>query len=129
MWKYLIAWFVMLLVSVANGTLRDFTYGKYMDELSAHQWSTVSSVLLLGFVIWGFMRLYPAASGKAALLIGLFWMALTVAFEFLFFHYVGGHSWAELFANYNIAQGRVWVVVLIWIAVAPYLFFRLRGQG
>ena len=129
MWKYLIAWFVMLLVSVANGTVRDFTYGKYMDEVSAHQWSTVSSALLLGFVIWGFMRLYPVASGKAALLIGLFWMALTVAFEFLFFHYVGGHSWAELFANYNIAQGRVWVVVLIWIAVAPYLFFRLQERS
>lgn len=126
MWKYLIAWFVMLLVSVANGTLRDFTYGKYMDELNAHQLSTISGVLLLGFVIWRFMRFYPAASGKAALSIGLFWMALTVAFEFLFFHYIGGHSWAELFANYNIAQGRVWVVVLIWIAVAPYLFFRLH---
>lgn len=128
MWKYLIAWFVMLLVSVANGALRDFTYGKHMDELSAHQLSTVASIVLLGIVIGGFTRLYPAASGTVAILTGLFWMALTVAFEFLFFHYVGGRPWAELLANYNVRQGRVWVAVLLWVAIAPYLFFRLRQR-
>jgi hypothetical protein len=125
MWKYLIAWFVMLLVSIANGTVRDFTYGKRMAELSAHQLSTASGVLLLGIVIHGFVRRYPPSSGQKAVSIGLLWMALTVAFEFLFFHYVGGHSWAELFANYDVSKGRVWVFVLIWVAVAPYLFFRL----
>jgi len=48
MWKYLIAWFVMLLVSVANGALRQFTFGKYLDEKSAHQISTVIGIFLLG---------------------------------------------------------------------------------
>jgi hypothetical protein len=49
-----------------------------------------------------------------------------VAFEFLFFHFVGGHSWSELLANYNIFAGRVWVVVLLWVAAAPYVFFHFR---
>lgn len=126
MWKYLTTWFVMLLVSVANGVVRDLTYGKHMAELTAHQLSTVSCVFLLGIVIWGFVRLYPPSSERKALLLGLLWLALTVAFEFLFFHYVGGHSWAELLANYNVLQGRVWVVVLVWIAIAPFFFYRLR---
>jgi hypothetical protein len=96
-----------------------------MDELTAHQLSTVSSVLVLGIVIWGFVQLYPPSSSQGAVSIGLLWMALTVAFEFLFFHYVGGHSWSELLANYNVLKGRVWVVVLVWVAIAPYVFFRL----
>ena len=125
MWKYLTAWFVMLLVSVANGAVRDFTYGRRVDELTAHQLSTATGVLLLGIVIRGFVRLYPPASGREAISIGLLWMALTVAFEFLFFHYVGGHSWSELLGNYNVLKGRVWVVVLAWIAIAPYVFFRV----
>lgn len=129
MWKYLIAWFMMLIVSVANGAVRDFTYGRQMDQLSAHQLSTVSGVLLLGIVIRLFVRRYPPPSGKKAFSIGLLWMALTVAFEFLFFHYVGGHSWAELLANYNVLRGRVWVVVLAWVAIAPYLFFRLDRRA
>ena len=63
-------------------------------------------------------------SARQAWYIGLFWLALTVAFEFLFFHYVGGHSWAELLANYDIASGRLWPLILLWVTVAPYLFYR-----
>jgi len=33
-----------------------------------------------------------------------FLLALTVAFEFLFFHYVGGRSWSKLLANYNLLE-------------------------
>lgn len=123
--KYLAAWFAMLLVSIANGAARDLTYGRHMGELAAHQVSTASSILLLGAVIQGFVRRFPPTSARHAVGIGLGWAALTVAFEFLFFHYVGGHSWAELLANYNVAAGRVWVVVLLWVAVAPYVFFHL----
>ena len=126
MWKYLVAWLLMLLVSIANGAVRDFTYGKHMDELTAHQLSSVSGILVLALVIRGFVRRYPPLSSREAISIGLLWMALTVAFEFLFFHYVGGHSWSELLANYNVLRGRVWVVVLAWVAIAPYLFFRLK---
>ena len=126
MWKYLIAWFVMLLVSVVNGALRQFTFGKYVDETSAHQISTVIGIFLLGIVIWAYVRRYPPSSGLQALWIGLLWMGLTVAFEFLFFHYVDGRSWSELLANYNLFEGRVWVAVLAWVAIAPYVFFRCR---
>jgi len=126
-WKYLVAWLLMLLVSVGNGAVRDFTYGRHMNELTAHQLSTSAGILLLGGIIWIFVRLYPPSSGNQAVSIGLLWMALTVAFEFLFFHFVGGHSWSELLANYDILKGRVWVLVLLWLAVAPYVFFRFRG--
>lgn len=125
-WKYLATWCVMLLVSIANGAARDLTYGKYMSELAAHQLSTVTSVLSLGVVIWVFVRRYPPSSARHAVTIGLAWATLTVAFEFLFFHFIGGHTWAELLANYNIFEGRVWVVVLLWVAAAPYVFFRFR---
>jgi hypothetical protein len=123
---YVIAWFAMLLVSIANGALRDFTYGPRVGELAGHQISTATSVLLLGLVIAFFIRRHPPASARHALGIGLAWMVCTIAFEFLFFHFAGGHAWSELLANYDVSRGRVWVVVLAWIAVAP-LILRRRG--
>jgi hypothetical protein len=45
-------------------------------------------------------------------------MALTVTFEFLFFHFFGGHPWSELLAHYNVANGRVWVLILAWPGLA-----------
>lgn len=109
MGKYLIAGCVMLLVAVANGALRDRTYGRLVGPSTAQQLSTVSGILLLGCVMGLFQRRHPAASGRQAVAIGLFWAALAVAFELLFFHDLGGHSWAALLANYDLAAGRTWV--------------------
>lgn len=129
MLKYLAVWFEMLMIAVANGALRDFTYGKRISELAGHQLSTLIGSALLGIVMWGFVRLHPPASGREAISIGLYWMVLTMAFEFLVFHFVGGHSWTELIGNYNLLKGRVWVLLLVWIATAPYIFYRLQQRG
>jgi hypothetical protein len=129
MLRYLIAWSVMLIASVANGAVRDFTYGKYVSELLAHQLSTLSGMVLLGTVIFAFVHFWPPATARQALFMGLIWMLLTVAFEFIFFHFVAGHPWAELLANYDLLHGRIWVLLLAWIAIAPYLFHRLRQHA
>lgn len=121
-------WCLMLLASIGNGALRDFTYGRGMSELAAHQLSTVCSVGLLGLIMGLALRRWPAGSGAEAWRIGLCWMGLTVAFEFLFFHYIGRHPWAELLANYDLLGGRVWVLVLLWLAVAPALFLKLSER-
>lgn len=119
----------MLCVSVANGLVREITYGVWMSELAAHQISTVLGMVALGVVIWLFMLLVPPANSRQAVALGLFWAGLTIAFEFLFFHYVGGHSWAELLANYNVPAGRIWIFLVLWIAAAPSLFFRYGQAG
>jgi len=121
------AWIAMLLVAMTNGLVRDLTYGRQMDALLAHQLSTLSGCVLLGGVIRFFVRRWPPASSRQALAAGLGWMVTTIAFEFVFFHFVGGHSWAALLANYNLFAGRVWVLLLLWIAIAPAVFFRLQA--
>ncbi len=123
--RYLIAWFVLLLVAVINGGLRDLTYGRHVSELLANQISCVIGILLFAVVISRYVRRWPPASARGAWFIGVFWMALTVAFEFLFFHYVGGHTWEALLANYDLASGRLWPLILLWVLVAPYLFYRI----
>ena len=55
-------------------------------------------------------------------------MALTAAFEFMFFHYVAGHSWEMLLANYDVMSGHLWPLILLWVCVAPYLFYRFINE-
>ncbi len=126
--RYLVAWFVMLAVAMVNGALREYTYGRYVSELSADQLSCVTGILLFAVVIHQYVKSWPPASAREAWYIGLFWMALTVAFEFLFFHYVGGEPWEVLLANYDMSEGRLWPLILLWVAVAPFLFYRLRNK-
>jgi hypothetical protein len=70
------------------------------------------------------MRHWKLDSARLAIYLGLFWMVLTVAFEFLFFHYVGGRPWAVLLENYDMASGQLWPLILVWVAIAPLLFYR-----
>ena len=127
MGKYIIAWFPMVVIAIANGGLRQAWYGKHLGELQAHQISTLTAIVLFGVYIGFVVRVWRPASATQAVTIGLVWLAMTVAFEFLFGHYVAGHPWDRLLHDYNIFAGRVWLVVLVWVTVAPYLFSRLRG--
>ncbi|MBU0622301.1 MAG: hypothetical protein KJ795_10665 [Gammaproteobacteria bacterium] len=127
--RYLVAWLVLLAVAMLNGALREFTFGKYVSELAAHQLSCLIGILLFAVVIRQYVRLWPPVSAQQAWHIGLFWMVLTVVFEFLFFHYVAGHPWQVLLANYDMSAGRLWPLILIWVAVAPYVFSRFSRQG
>ena len=34
--------------------------------------------------------------------------------------------WAEVIAAYDLRGGHVWALFLLWIAVAPWLFYSLR---
>jgi hypothetical protein len=54
------------------------------------------------------------------------WLGMTVAFEFLFGHYVAKRAWNELRRDYNLFAGRVWLVILVWVTIAPYVFYRLQ---
>jgi len=42
-------------------------------------------------------------------------------------HYVAKCPWRDLLHDYNLFAGRVWLVVLVWVTIAPYLFYRLQG--
>lgn len=122
--RYVLAWIPMIFLGIANGVVRETTYGKYLSELQAHQVSTLTGVCLFGLYVWGLTRLWRLESFGQALAIGLIWLGLTVAFEFLFGHYIAGHSWSQLLRDYNVLAGRVWIVVLIWITIAPAFFYR-----
>ncbi len=123
--KYLVAWFPMLLLAIANGALREFVFKKYMGELTAHQLSTFSLLVLFAVYTGFVMHYFPPASANEAILLGLFWLVLTLLFEFGFGRY-RGNSWEKLLEDYNLVKGRLWILIPLWVAIAPYIFFKLR---
>lgn len=123
--RYLSFWLILAVIAVVNGSLRQFAYGRYMTELAAHQLSTVTGIVLTGTAVWALNRAWPIGSARAAWIIGICWLFMTIAFEFGFGHYVAGHSWSRLLADYNLAEGRVWSLFLAWIAVMPYVIWKI----
>jgi hypothetical protein len=116
----------MLFIAILNGAVRELWLVNYLGELRAHQVSSATGIVLLGVYIWIIIRNWRPASARMAISIGIVWLAMTVAFEFLFGFYVRGISWGQMFHEYNLLAGRVWTLVLAWVTIAPYLFYRLQ---
>jgi len=126
--KYILVWFVLVFVAIINGTIRNEVYTDFLGELHAHQLSTLTGIILFGLVIWGFTRQWKITSTKQAWAIGFIWLGMTIVFEFIFGHYVMGNPWSKLLHDYNIFQSRIWILMLIWTTVAPYIFYRLSAK-
>ena len=123
---YVLAWVPMLVIAVANGALRQATFANVMPELRAHQLSTLMGSVFVGLFIWLVIRRWPPASDSQALLVGLIWLLLTVVFECFMGLMLAHRPLSQVLHDYNLLAGRVWVLFLIWLTLAPWVFFRLR---
>jgi hypothetical protein len=68
-------------------------------------------------------RMYIPESSAQAMHIGVMWLVLTLVFEFS----LGlntGHSWSELLSEYDITKGKLWVLIPLWVVIAPYIFYK-----
>jgi hypothetical protein len=114
----------MVPIAIANGGLRLFTFAKTMTEPRAHQLSTLTGSVAIGAFIWFYVRMYPPSSNGQALLIGLVWAGLTIAFESVMGLVIQHLSLQQVMHEYNLLAGRVWLLFLIWLMLAPLIFFR-----
>jgi hypothetical protein len=121
-------WCGFAVAAIVNGVARERALrpavGRAAEPLSA---CTLIAVILAGtdaFV----RRVVPHRSDGALLAIGGLWVAGTIAFEFLFGHYVAHEPWKKLLSNYDVRQGRLWPLVLLTLLVAPVLLGRRVGQ-
>jgi hypothetical protein len=126
---WIAAWLGATALGVTNAAVRELVYADRVGELAAHQISTVTLLAVLAYYTWLVDQCWPVATTRTALAIGGIWAALTILFEFGLGHYVLGSSWSDLLANYNLANGRIWVLVPLAMAFGPAALHRLRLTG
>lgn len=120
-------WAVILATAVLNGAARQaWLIPRFGDKIGR----AVSTVILCAVVVlvtWiGIGWIHPRSAGDA-LKIGALWLALTLGFEFLAGHYLFGQSWAVLREDYDLTRGRIWILVLVVVLLAPLWAGWVRG--
>lgn len=119
-WRpWTLAWLGACGLAFGNAIVRQTIYEGHIGDLRAHQVSTATLLGLIAVYVWMLHRRWPIETNQAALAVGAIWATLTLAFEFGFGHWVVDQSWGELLEAYNLADGRVWVLVPIWTMIAP----------
>ena len=126
--RAILAWLVILILAVLNGGLREGILIPQLGESIARILSPIFLSLLIFIVAYLLIPWIQAITVRDAWFVGLLWLALTLAFEFLAGHYLFGDAWEKLIAEYNVTQGKLWVLVPISTLISPVLVCTLRDS-
>ncbi len=117
----LMIWLGLVVLAVANCTLRTLALNPWLGERAGHVVSTLLLCLLLMAAALLTMGWIGPRSRADVLWIGGFWLVPTVAFAFLAGHYLFRNPWSKLLAYCNLLRGGIWVLVLITTFLASGL--------
>lgn len=125
-----LTWVGFALVAVTGGIIRVTLLEPKLGEHLANVIETLALTVILAGAIWVAVPwLDPDLRERDLRRLGIFWVGLTLAFEFLFGHFVDGADWSALLANYDITAGRLWILVPLTMWLGPMLVGKLRTRG
>ncbi len=120
-------WLLLLLAATVNGGLRETFIIPRTGDAAGHAISTITLCAAILVLAWLTVEWMAPATARDAWRIGAMWVALTLAFEFLAGHYLFRNPWPRLLADDNVLRGRIWILVLITTAIAPWLVAQASG--
>jgi hypothetical protein len=118
-----LTWMFIMLGETAHGVIREIFIAPSIGALRARQWGVlIGSLLVLGIACAAsaWMR---ATTRRSQLIIGIYWVLLTVVFELLLGRAMGV-SWPRILSDYNPVQGGFMLLGLGVMLAAPWLVAR-----
>jgi hypothetical protein len=116
-------WSLFVIFSLFNSIIRYIFLEPFLGEYPGHIISVCCLAAFVLIVTYFFIRNtrfhWPAVD---LFLVGFMWVIISIVFEFGFGHYVMGDTWAWMIANYDVARGRLWVLILVCELLAPAIF-------
>jgi len=123
--RALLVWLLIMLGESAHGALRRLLFSADV-LLALRQASVVVGVLIVFAVTWFCLPWLRLRSPRAALAVGTFWVALTLAFEAALGRLMG-LGWDRIFAEYDLTHGGLMALGLLAMALTPWLVLRLQA--
>lgn len=120
-------WLVIVIAAILNGIFRESVLEPTLGANLALPLSGILLSILVFVITLALISFFDSTEAKVYIWIGLFWILLTLSFEFLFGHYVIGKSWLEILKVLNFMKGDLFLLVLLVSAVSPWLAAKVRG--
>lgn len=125
--KAVALWSAILVLAILNGALRE----KVLIPASGSFAGLIASgiILSIGIFLAAFAAVpwYGPLTSRQWLLVGLFWLLLTLVFEFSFGRFAQHKTWAESLDAYSFRGGNIWPIVLVTTLISPWLSAKIRG--
>ena len=117
--KSLIIWLCFIPVAILNGGLREYVLTKAIGEKWALPISGITLSVCIFLTTWLLLPLVTKAiTSNDCWLVGICWVVLTIAFEFIA-GLADGNTMTELLTAYNPLSGNLWLLVLATTFLSP----------
>ena len=127
--KISLIWCIIAIFAVANGVFRVSFLELYIGKTLALPVSGITLSIIVFTITFLSFKLFDKSSSLTYLLIGIQWVSMTLAFEFIFGHFVMGISWLELFQVFNILEGNLFIIALLVTLFSPLLVSLIRKEN
>lgn len=118
----ILVWLLLVAAATINGFFREFYLKAIFNDTISYFFSAWLLIIIIFIFTYLFLRRYKNQYLKKHLIfIGIIWFSFTVFFEFVFGRFAAGYSWEELLTDYNLLNGRIWILVLLSCLTFPYL--------
>ncbi|MCL2682031.1 MAG: hypothetical protein FWE63_00930 [Bacteroidales bacterium] len=123
--KSILIWALIIPLAILNGGLREKVLIPWIGERCAEPISGTILCILILIVSLIFIPRIGKGESKIYWKIGILWIALTIIFEFIF-GITTGHSFSELLKAYDITTGNLWLIIVIFTGIAPWLVAKIK---
>lgn len=125
--KSFVVWLIIIFAEMLHGTARALWLEPVVGEFRARQIAVfIGSGIILAIAI-SLIRWIGATNISQLLVIGVLWLCLTVGFEMLLGRLVMGLSWARIASDYNLLQGGLMPIGLLFLTLSPLIAAKLQG--
>jgi hypothetical protein len=125
--RAVLIWGALLVIASINGIAREAVLIPWVGEVAGRALSTLTLSAFIVILTWISIDWIAPLSSPEAWAVGVIWVVLTLAFEFLAGHYVFHNAWSRLLEDYNVIRGRIWILVLIITLMSPRVCAGLRN--
>lgn len=129
-WQFVIRclpiWLVLILAEIVHGILRTKVLVPIVGEFRSNQIGVFTGSAIILVIAYFTIRWIGAKRHIELLLVGLIWLVLTVAFEVLFGRFVVGLTWERIASDYNVLNGGLMPLGLLFLFFSPMIASKLR---
>ena len=124
--KSMLIWLSIIPLAIANGAFREGLLIPLIGDKSANPISGIILCILIFIVSFIFIPKLGKGTKKTYLTIGLLWFFSTVIFETVLGLFEG-IAFTEIINAYNITTGNLWLIVVIFTGIAPFLVAKIKN--
>ena len=124
--RAVVIWLFIAALAVVNGVIRESVVAPYVGEVLALSLSGIILSLIVFTVTYFSFSFMGIKEKLGCFLVGAQWVLMTLAFEFVFGHYVAGKSWVEIIQVFNVARGDLFTLVIMVTFFSPFIVGEMK---